>query len=152
VTKKRSPPHPATKSRPSKPRLSLIPMFALHGLARLLEHGLEAHAGDNWDVSPREPEVYVDKALRHLSACQSETGRYTEKSLTALDADSRMPELDAAISNLVMLRAVLIQRGALARDPVWAIEDQDDDDLHHLGGSYRYDPDVMAYVKLRVGK
>ena len=84
-----------TKHDAGKPRWSLMPWDALTEVLRVLEHGAEKYAPDNWrHVEPVER--YWDAAMRHLVAWQQ--GR-------RIDEESGLPTLAHAACCVLFLLA-----------------------------------------------
>ena len=76
-----------------KPRWSLMPWSALAQVLRVLEHGAEKYAPDNWRrVEPAER--YWDAAMRHLVAWR--LGQF-------IDGDSGLPTLAHATCCMLFL-------------------------------------------------
>ncbi len=100
-----------------KPPFDLVPLRALHGLSRVQEFGLTKHGAGDYLTNSRGLEEFFAKALRHLTSLQAGGGRVDETTLVARDTETGLPELDHALANLVMLRDILIERGALPVDP-----------------------------------
>ena len=109
-----------SKRRPlvvPKPRLDIVPLRALKGVARVLTFGLSKRGHAAYVDDSRGPEDFIGKCQRHLAALQTLGGEFTPDTLSTPDAESGLPELDHAISNLLMLRAKLIEAGVLPEDP-----------------------------------
>lgn len=107
------------KAASGKCPLNLIPLSAVKGAARVFGYGAKKYAAGNY-LTADDDEIgnrYVGGFLRHISDAQRPDGLYDLASLAALDAESGLPEIDHALCGLMMLRALLIKRGALPADP-----------------------------------
>lgn len=106
----------------AKPPLNLIPLSALVGVARVFGYGAKKYALGNFlratddDIGNR----YIGGVLRHCAALQRPDGLYDLESLSTLDSESGLPEIDHMLCGLIMLRAILVTRGALHVDPAAA--------------------------------
>lgn len=99
-----------------KPRLALIPIRALNGIARVFEYGAKKYAPGNFlnaTLKDSPGERYISATLRHLSEVQQEDGQITPTSLAAKDSESGLPHLFHAVCSLIMLIAILIKEGVL---------------------------------------
>ena len=95
------------KTAAGKPDLALIPLTALHGVARVFAYGARKYERDNWKLAADKdaPRRYMAAILRHLSAMQDDP--------LALDEESGLPHVDHLGCSVVMLRGLLnIHHGA----------------------------------------
>lgn len=107
------------KTSAGKPSLNLIPLSALVGVARVFGYGTTKYAPGNYlraiddDIGNR----YIGGALRHCASLQRPDGLYDLESLATVDNESGLPEIDHMLCGLIMLRAILVERGVLPVDP-----------------------------------
>lgn len=104
----------------SKPKMSVLPMRALVGAARVFETGIVNYGHGNFmeAASDDKPwQRYYDAFLRHYLGIQTLGGVIDEESLASADPESLLPEIDHMICNLLMLRSIAIKLGVLPEDP-----------------------------------
>ena len=100
-----------------KAPLHEVPMWALHGVARVFEYGGKKYAPGNWIKASDEERVdlaledYLSAALRHWSAIQG-GGDWG-----ALDDESGLPHVDHLLCSLIMLRGIASRAGMVVQDP-----------------------------------
>lgn len=118
------------KTAAGKVPLNLVPLGALKGAARVFAYGAQKYAKGNWYTATDDEfgERYVGGALRHLAAAQQPSGVFDLQSLTWVDEESGLPEIDHMICGLLMLRGLLTKRGALPEDPGEAVHVEDECD------------------------
>lgn len=107
------------KTANSKVPLNLIPLHALKGLARVFGFGAKKYAPGNY-YTASDVEIanrYIGGLLRHIADAQLPNGLFDWSSLSSLDVESGLPEIDHALCGLIMLRALAIKHGALPADP-----------------------------------
>lgn len=103
-----------------KAPLSLVPLRALLGAARVFAYGAKKYAAGNFlnaGLADAPGERYLSAALRHLLELQHPNGVIDRASLSALDDESGLPHLDHLICGLLMLRSILVKEGVLPEDP-----------------------------------
>lgn len=113
------------KSAAGKVPFNLIPMQALAGAARCFEGGAHIYQPGNYLLAEDDVETvtarYAGAAQRHLSRMQGLHGLWSFPSAVDEDTDqakgSFLYQLDHAISSLIMLSAILRDRGVLDEDP-----------------------------------
>jgi hypothetical protein len=107
------------KTAADKVPLNLIPLGALKGVARVFQHGAAKYAPGNFLLATDADAAnrYVGALLRHVADAQRPDGLFDLESLKHLDVESGLPEIDHALASLIMLRAQLVERGALPADP-----------------------------------
>lgn len=108
------------KTAAAKAPLQMLPLGAFTGAARVVQYGRKKYAPGNYLRATLEDgcgERYAGAALRHLRAIQEDDGLWTRESLSRLDVESGLPEIDHAICSLMMLRSILIKQNVLAEDP-----------------------------------
>jgi len=52
----------------NKPRWSLLPMFSIRQIIKVLEYGATKYAPDNWKKVANWRQRYYDAAMRHIDA------------------------------------------------------------------------------------
>jgi hypothetical protein len=135
------------KSAAGKVPFNLIPMRALAGVARCFEGGAHIYQPGNYLLAEDKAEDiaarYGGAAQRHLSQLQRLDGLWTM--LDAVDEDtdktkgSFLYHLDHALSSLIMLSAILRDRGVLDEDP--GMDNRIKEDLErHKPPKITYDP------------
>lgn len=100
--------------------LSMVPLWALRGVARVFGFGGKKHGKGNYyraTLADGAGERYLGGAIRHLMELQESDGTYTAKSLASIDDESGLPHLDHAMCGLLMLRQILTKENALSGDP-----------------------------------
>ncbi len=107
------------KTASGKVPLDLVPLSALKGVARVFGYGAKKYARGNWYRATDDEfgARYAGGALRHLSDAQRPDGTFDLVSLSAIDKESGLPEIDHMICGLLMLRGLCIKRGVLVEDP-----------------------------------
>lgn len=106
-----------------KAPLNLVPVAALIGAARVLEHGnSRPKPGTSEPRAPgdfieRDPTEFFASLLRHVGDMQNINGITTLETLTRRDAESLLPVIDHVITNAVIIRAILTHRSLLPVDP-----------------------------------
>ena len=107
------------KAASDKVPMNLLPLRALKGVARVFGYGARKYAAGNFLTADDDKigDRYSGGLLRHLAAAQRPDGLFDLESLAAIDDESGLPEIDHGICGLIMLRALLIKRGALSEDP-----------------------------------
>ncbi len=83
----------AIKYDSGKPRLDLIPLESLSGVAAVFEYGANKYSKDNWK-NGLEYSRLLGATLRHLAAWQSGQD---------LDEESGLSHLDHAITSLLFI-------------------------------------------------
>lgn len=79
-----------------KPRMSLVPPWAIEGVARVMTHGEKKYDACNW-LNPTKWSKFLDPALRHVNALEKSE-----------DIDeSGLPTVYHAIAELMMLATVM---------------------------------------------
>lgn len=79
-----------------KPRMSLVPPWAIEGVARVMTHGEKKYDAWNW-LNPTKWSKFLDSALRHVNALEKSE-----------DIDeSGLPTVYHAIAELMMLATVM---------------------------------------------
>jgi len=79
-----------------KPRMSLVPPWAIEGVARVMTHGEKKYDAWNW-LNPTKWSKFLDPALRHVNALEKSE-----------DIDeSGLPTVYHAIAELMMLATVM---------------------------------------------
>jgi Domain of unknown function (DUF5664) len=103
----------------AKAPLDLLPLRALIGPSRVIQHGGVKYAPGNYlEGSATEAlALYQGAELRHQAETQTLGGQFTLDSIIAPDPESGLPHIDHQIAGLIMLRAILTKSGALAADP-----------------------------------
>ncbi len=101
-----------------------VPFFAiafraLKGVCRVFGYGRKKYSAGGFlaGTDDEAPDRYLGAALRHLADCQNLDGTYTWASLSKLDDESGLPELDHAICGLIMIRGICVAKGVLPEDP-----------------------------------
>lgn len=107
------------KNDAGKPRMSLLPPWALESVARVLTFGAEKYRAHNWRLVD-ERSRYADATLRHVNEYLK--GR-------DIDPDSGLRHLaHAACSVLFLLECEILGLGADDRDPTLSTLHEVDDD------------------------
>lgn len=113
-------------SGPSKQKvpLTLLPLHALVGPARVAAYGARGYAPGNYIEQPLDTALaaYDSGRLRHHIACTPLNGVVTAQSYAALDEESDLPHIDHEIMNLLILRTLMIRDGVLPEDPGYGNE------------------------------
>lgn len=101
-----------------KAPIDLIPLRALVGAARVLEHGNTKKDRKPGDFIDRPLDgVFYASLLRHTMDLQRLQGGVDFDTLAALDVESGLPVIDHIITNLLILRTMLIRDDVLPEDP-----------------------------------
>lgn len=103
-----------------KPRMDLIPLDLLVGLARVLEYGENKYPTDdgsqNWRMGAPVQEQ-IASLLRHLAPIMSFMQQPHPDWNTLLDEESGLPHIDHILFNCISLRLALEYEADLPRDP-----------------------------------
>ena len=83
-----------------KPRLDLIPHEAILGMGLVFDAGARKYSDRNWEKGMPLGKLYAS-AMRHLVAWQSGND---------IDAESGLPHLAHALTNIAMLYALSLRR------------------------------------------
>lgn len=105
----------AKRFNTGKPRLDLLPLDMLTGLARVLEMGEKKYGRNNWRKGAPATEQ-LGSLLRHLQPI-SEVLNADKNSDTLYDAESGLPHVDHILFNVISLRLALEAEYELERDP-----------------------------------
>lgn len=99
--------------------LNMVPLLGLKGPARVFGYGTKKHGRGNFATGTDDgaPDRYVGGFLRHMADSQNDDGTWNWESLARLDVESGLPEIDHALCGLLMLRVIMIKKGALPADP-----------------------------------
>jgi hypothetical protein len=104
-----------------KPRMDLIPLDLLVGLARVLEYGESKYPDpdgyQNWRRGAPAKEQ-ISSLLRHLSPIMEHLHTPHLDSSVLYDSESLLPHVDHMLFNCISLRLALEQEYDLQRDPV----------------------------------
>lgn len=101
-----------------KAPIDLIPLRALVGAARVLEHGNTRKDRKPGDFIDRPLDgVFYASTMRHAMELQRLQGGVSTETLAARDTDSGLPVIDHIICNLLILRTMAIRDGVLPEDP-----------------------------------
>lgn len=86
----------------TKPPHSLIPHYALDGVAQAFADGAEKYEPWNWLEGGSSPRRYLDAAYRHLAAMDPTSNKikFVE------DSSRQVSHLDAAIASLMIYKAL----------------------------------------------
>lgn len=105
----------AKRFNTGKPRLDLLPLDMLTGLARVLEMGEKKYGRNNWRKGAPATEQ-LGSLLRHLQPI-SEVLNADKNSDTLYDTESGLPHIDHILFNVISLRLALEAEYGLERDP-----------------------------------
>ena len=105
----------AKRFNTGKPRLDLLPLDLLTGLARVLEMGEKKYGRNNWRKGAPATEQ-LGSLLRHLQPI-SEVITADKNRDTLYDAESGLPHVDHILFNVISLRLALEAEYELERDP-----------------------------------
>jgi hypothetical protein len=105
----------AKRFNSGKPRLDLLPLDLLTGLARVLEMGEKKYGRNNWRKGAPATEQ-LGSLLRHLQPI-SEVLNADKNIDTLYDAESGLPHVDHILFNVISLRLSLEAEYELERDP-----------------------------------
>jgi len=105
----------AKRFNTGKPRLDLLPLDLLTGLARVLEMGEKKYGRNNWRKGAPATEQ-LGSLLRHLQPV-SEVLNADKNRDTLYDAESGLPHIDHILFNVISLRLALEAEYELERDP-----------------------------------
>lgn len=106
------------KTAAGKVPMSMIPLYALQGCARVFGYGAKKYAPGNWYNADDEEAIarYAGAFIRHVMECQRPDGLWDLEAFMHLDEESGLPAIDHALCGLIMIRAIAVKRGMLA-DP-----------------------------------
>jgi len=111
----------ADRKNKGKPRMDLIPLDLLVGLARVLEYGESKYPTDdgsqNWRKGAPAQEQ-IASILRHLAPIISYYHQPNADSNLLRDEESGLPHIDHILFNCISLRLALEYEADLPRDPV----------------------------------
>lgn len=105
-----------------KAPLHWVPMWALHGVARVFDYGARKYAPGNWVKAANEPdpsaalEDYLSAAQRHWGAVQQVDNGGVAK-WDAIDDESGLPHIDHLLCSLLMARGIGVLSAAMPQDP-----------------------------------
>ena len=85
-----------------KPDYTLLPLKALEGTIRVLEHGLVKYARDNWKKVPEGEHEYLKAMFRHLADILDGE---------EIDPDSGLPHWNHVMCNALFISWFRKQRG-----------------------------------------
>lgn len=97
-----------------------VTLCELTGVARVKTYGAKKHGHGNYynaHLDDGAAARYMGGLLRHVAAMQEPNGTWTAESITKLDDESGLPEIDHAICGLLMLRGIAVKSGAMSQDP-----------------------------------
>ena len=78
-----------------KPRMALLPLKQMEGVARVMEYGVAKYAVGDWRYVDNGHDRYLDAAMRHIA--EHLNGQLD-------DTESGLCHLDHAIASLIMAR------------------------------------------------
>lgn len=91
-----------------------LPLWALHGVARVFSYGSAKYAPGNWIRAAKDKEMalqdYWSATLRHMGAVQ-------EHGWASVDEESGLPHVYHALCSLIMLVGIGQKAEILPRDP-----------------------------------
>lgn len=109
----------AKRYNSGKPKLDLLPLDLLTGLARVLEMGEKKYGRNNWRKGAPATEQLASM-LRHLQPICEVLNADKDANLL-LDAESGLPHIDHILFNVISLRLALETEHNLPRDPTPAV-------------------------------
>jgi hypothetical protein len=104
----------AKRYNSGKPRLDLLPLDLMSGLARVLEYGEGKYGRNNWRQGAPATEQ-VASLLRHLQPIMECLNTDAKEGLH--DTESGLPHVDHMLFNILSLRLALESEFNLPRDP-----------------------------------
>lgn len=107
------------KTAALKVPLDMIPLQALKGAARVIQHGGVKYKPGNFlkaMIADGAISRYAGAWLRHMADMQDLDGQWL-LNFTHLDEESGLPEIDHLLTGIIMARAILIKEGRLPADP-----------------------------------
>jgi len=106
----------AKRYNSGKPKLDLLPLDMLTGLARVLEMGEKKYGRNNWRKGAPATEQ-VACLLRHLQPIM-EALNADKGSEFLYDTESGLPHVDHILFNVISLRLALETEYGILRDPI----------------------------------